>query len=253
MSEVAHVVVVDDEVEICSVLSEYLSAQGYQVSVCHSGDDLRRLAERSTIDIVLLDLVIPGEDGLALAGWLRARNRAVGIIMLTGRRDTTDRIIGLEMGADDYLPKPFHLREVLARINSLGRRLRMRREQPQQEHRRCVRFAGWLFDLAAHALISPEGDKVQLTNGEYDLLVAFVTHPFEVLSRDRLLDLACGRDDGTFDRTIDVRVGRLRRKLDDDPSRSQLIKTIRGGGYCFTAAVEAAGPPASTTSLPPAA
>jgi two-component system, OmpR family, response regulator len=253
MSDVEHVVVVDDQVEICTILREYLSAQGYQVSTCHSGDDLRRLAEQSTIDIVLLDLVIPGEDGLALAGWLRARNRAVGIIMLTGRGDPTDRIIGLEMGADDYLPKPFHLREVLARINSLGRRLRMRREQPGQEYRRRVRFAGWLFDLAAHDLLSPAGVKVQLTSGEYDLLAAFVTRPFEVLSRDRLLDLACDREEGVFDRTIDVRVGRLRRKLNDTPNRSQLIKTIRGAGYCFTAAVEAAGPPASTTSLPPAA
>jgi two-component system, OmpR family, response regulator len=254
MSDVKHVLIVDDEPEICAVLNEYLSGQGYQVSVCHRGDDLRRIAAQSVIDIVLLDLVMPGEDGLALAGWLRRHNLDVGIIMLTGRGETTDRIIGLEMGADDYLPKPFHLREVLARVNSLGRRLRMRREHPKQAaYHRCVRFAGWLFNLAAHELTSPAGDKVQLTSGDYDLLAAFVAHPREVLSRDRLLDLVCDRENGVYDRTIDVRVGRLRHKLNDDPSRQHLIKTVRGGGYYFTATVEAAEPPVATTSLPPAA
>lgn len=242
MNDPNRVLLVDDEPEICSILSDYLSSQGFQVTSCHNGETLRRIVEQSTIDIVLLDLMLPGDDGLALARWLRARNPDIGIMMLTGRGETIDRIIGLEMGADDYLAKPFHLREVLARINSLSRRIGKRADGLKLDERRCVRFAGWLFDRGSHELTSPTGDKVPLTAGEYELLTAFVTHPFDVLTRDRLLDLGSGREGDVFDRTIDVRIGRLRQKLNDHASRSRLIKTVRGGGYCFTAKVEAATP-----------
>jgi two-component system, OmpR family, response regulator len=164
---------------------------------------------------------------------------SVGIIILTGRGETVDRIIGLEMGADDYLPKPFHLRELLARVKSVLRRASMRsqKEQPGGTRSRA-RFAGWHLDLATRELVSPDGGEVRLTTGEFDLLAAFVNNANQVLSRDRLLDLARNREAGPFDRTIDVQVGRLRRKLEPDPARPTIIKTVRGTGYIFTPTVE---------------
>ena len=163
----------------------------------------------------------------------------VGIIILTGRGETVDRIIGLEMGADDYLPKPFHLRELLARVKSVLRRVSSRTEERVAAPRARVRFAGWNLDLSSRELFSPAGEEVRLTTGEFDLLAAFVNNANQVLTRDRLLDLARNREAGPFDRTIDVQVGRLRRKLEDDPQRPSMIKTVRGTGYIFTPAVEA--------------
>jgi two-component system OmpR family response regulator len=201
---------------------------------------MRRISEQSTVDAVLLDLVLPGEDGLSLALSLRAANPGLPIIMLTGRSETIDRIVGLEMGADDYLAKPFHLRELLARMRSVMRRAPVVDASAAAPEATVIRFAGWQLDRAARTLLSPAGEEVRLTSGEFDLLVAFVTNPNQVMSRDRLLDVTRGRKATPFDRTIDVQIGRLRRKLEYDPQRPQLLKTVRGGGYIFTVPVDLA-------------
>jgi two-component system, OmpR family, response regulator len=237
-----HILVVDDQKEICEVVQQYLSSEGYQVSVAHDGGGMRRAMAQEAVDLVILDLMLPGEDGLTLARALREES-PVGIIILTGRGETVDRIIGLEMGADDYLPKPFHLRELLARVKSVLRRASTRDGTAEgaaamsASHSKA-RFAGWNLDLATRELVSPDGGEVRLTTGEFDLLAAFVKNANQVLSRDRLLDLARNREAGPFDRTIDVQVGRLRRKLEHDPQRPTIIKTVRGTGYIFTPTVE---------------
>jgi two-component system, OmpR family, response regulator len=238
MTDTAHILVVDDQQEICDVVQEYLTGEGYRVSVAHDGGGMRRTLGQSAVDLVILDLMLPGEDGLTLARSLRGESTNIGIIILTGRGETVDRIIGLEMGADDYLPKPFHLRELLARVKSVLRRVQSRSGEPSLQTRSRVRFAGWNLDLSSRELMSPSGEEVRLTTGEFDLLAAFVNNANQVLTRDRLLDLARNREAGPFDRTIDVQVGRLRRKLEDDPQNPSLIKTVRGSGYIFTPAVE---------------
>jgi two-component system OmpR family response regulator len=240
MQATGHILVVDDQEEICEVVQQYLSGEGYRVSVANDGAGMRKVMGQEAVDLVILDLMLPGEDGLTLARQLREES-TVGIIILTGRGETVDRIIGLEMGADDYLPKPFHLRELLARVKSVLRRASSRAQQEQAgaaAARARARFAGWNLDLATRELVSPTGGEVRLTTGEFDLLAAFVNNANQVLSRDRLLDLARNREAGPFDRTIDVQVGRLRRKLEDDPQRPTMIKTVRGTGYIFTPAVE---------------
>jgi two-component system, OmpR family, response regulator len=236
MSENGHILVVDDQQEICDLVREYLTDEGFRVSMANDGAGLHAVMDQDPIDLVILDLMLGGEDGLQLARELRAKSE-VGIIILTGRGETVDRIIGLEMGADDYLPKPFHLRELLARVRSVLRRAASRMGNGGPGQASVVRFAGWALDLASRALISPGGEETRLTTGEFELLAAFVNHPNQVLSRDRLLDLSRHREAGPFDRTIDVQVGRLRRKLEDDPKNPALIKTVRGGGYMFTPAV----------------
>jgi len=235
MSDNGHILVVDDQPEIRTLVQEYLTGEGFRVSTAHDGAGMRRVLSQSPADLVILDLMLPGEDGLTLARSLRNQS-SIGIIILTGRSETVDRIIGLEMGADDYLPKPFHLRELLARVKSVLRRVRGGESPPPARSR--ARFAGWSLDLSSRELTSPTGRAVRLTTGEFDLLSAFVTYANQVLSRDRLLDLARNREAGPFDRTIDVQVGRLRRKLEDDPQNPTLIKTVRGSGYIFTPAVD---------------
>ncbi len=240
MKATAHILVVDDQKEICEVVQQYLSTEGYRVSVANDGAGMRRVMAQGAVDLVILDLMLPGEDGLTLARALREESN-VGIIILTGRGETVDRIIGLEMGADDYLPKPFHLRELLARVKSVLRRVSDRTEAQEKPAagRSKASFAGWQLDLATRELVSPEGGEVRLTTGEFDLLTAFVNNANQVLSRDRLLDLARNREaGGPFDRTIDVQVGRLRRKLEPDPQNPTIIKTVRGTGYIFTPTVE---------------
>ena len=237
MSDNGHILVVDDQQEICDVVDEYLTGEGYRVSTASDGAGMRRVLTQSPVDLVILDLVLPGEDGLTLARSLRSES-AIGIVILTGRGETVDRIIGLEMGADDYLPKPFHLRELLARVKSVLRRVQSRTGDNSHSIRQHARFAGWSLDLSSRELWSPIGEEVRLTTGEFDLLAAFVNNANQVLSRDRLLDLARNREAGPFDRTIDVQVGRLRRKLADDPNNPSLIKTVRGSGYIFTPSVE---------------
>ena len=237
MSDSGHILIVDDQKEICDVVEEYLVTEGYRVSTAHDGVGMRRVLAQSPVDLVILDLMLPGEDGLTLARGLRDES-GIGIIILTGRGETVDRIIGLEMGADDYLPKPFHLRELLARVKSVLRRVSSHGQEKASAARSTARFAGWNLDLSSRELMSPAGREVRLTTGEFDLLTAFVNNANQVLTRDRLLDLARSREAGPFDRTIDVQVGRLRRKLEDDPQRPSIIKTVRGSGYIFTPPVE---------------
>jgi DNA-binding response OmpR family regulator len=237
MTENGHILIVDDQQEICDVVQEYLTGEGYRVSAAHDGAGMRRSLAQGPVDLVILDLMLPGEDGLTLARSLRSES-GIGIIILTGRGETVDRIIGLEMGADDYLPKPFHLRELLARVKAVLRRAHDRTAETPHSGRSRVRFGGWNLDLSSRELLSPGGEEVRLTTGEFDLLSAFVNNANQVLSRDRLLDLARNREAGPFDRTIDVQVGRLRRKLEDDPQNPTLIKTVRGSGYIFTPPVE---------------
>ena len=231
-----HILIVDDHADIRALVQDYLQDEGYKVSTAPDGDAMRRIMAQDPVDLVLLDLILPGEDGLALARDLRV-GADIGIIILTGRGETVDRIIGLEMGADDYLPKPFHLRELLARVKSVLRRSASRADAAH-ERPASPRFNGWQLDLTARELTSPQGEMVRLTSGEFELLAVFVSNANQVLSRDRLLDLARNREAGPFDRTIDVQVGRLRRKLDDDPQQPALIKTVRGSGYIFTAQIE---------------
>ena len=238
MNDGPHILVVDDQREICDLVQDYLSSEGYRVSIANDGAAMRRAMAQSAVDLVILDLMLPGEDGLTLARALRDVSD-VGIIILTGRGDTVDRIIGLEMGADDYLPKPFHPRELLARVRSVLRRVSSRTAENASAARSRARFAGWNLDLASRELRSPSGKEVRLTTGEFDLLAVFVNNANQVLTRDRLLDLARNREAGPFDRTIDVQVGRLRRKLESDPQKPTLIKTVRGSGYIFTPSIEA--------------
>jgi two-component system, OmpR family, response regulator len=239
MSDNGHILIVDDQKEICDLVQDYLSGEGYRVSTAQNGAEMHRIMAQSPVDLVILDLMLPGEDGLTLARSLRDELPNVGIIILTGRGEIVDRIIGLEMGADDYLPKPFHLRELLARVKSVLRRASSRgAERQSAQPRSKARFAGWNLDLSSRELYSPAGKEVRLTTGEFDLLAAFVNNANQVLTRDRLLDLARNREAGPFDRTIDVQVGRLRRKLEDDPQRPTIIKTVRGSGYIFTPVVE---------------
>ena len=238
MKAADHIVIVDDQPEICELVYNYLSGEGYRVSTANDGPSMRRIMQQYEVDLVLLDIQLPGDDGLSLARQLRAVSD-IGIIILTGRGETVDRIIGLEMGADDYLPKPFHLRELLARVKSVLRRASARGEAGKTPPQSAV-FNGWKLDLTSRELKAPSGEEVRLTTGEFDLLAAFVGNANQVLSRDRLLDLARNRESGPFDRTIDVQVGRLRKKLEDDPQNPSLIKTVRGSGYIFTASVDAA-------------
>jgi two-component system OmpR family response regulator len=235
--ENGHILVVDDQQEICELVREYLTGEGFRVSTANNGGGMREALAREAVDLVILDLVLPGEDGLQLARELRSQSE-IGIVMLTGRGETVDRIIGLEMGADDYLSKPFHMRELLARVRSVLRRASARVGEKEARARVRARFAEWTLDLASRELLSPAGDDVRLTTGEFELLSAFVGHANQVLSREQLLDLSRHREAGPFDRTIDVQVGRLRRKLGDDSKNPMLIKTVRGGGYIFTPEIE---------------
>lgn len=235
------ILVVDDEEGIRELLSDYLSSFGYAVASAADGTSMRAALARETVDLVLLDLGLPGEDGLTLARELRERAHPPGIIIVTGRGQPVDRIIGLELGADDYVAKPFELRELVARIRSVLRRVRgagPAAGAPDAAER--LQFAGWHIDLPARALTAPGGGEVALTTGEFDLLAAFVRHPNHVLSRDRLMEIMHRREAGPFDRAIDVQVGRLRRKIERDPSDPELIKSVRGVGYLFAARVSRA-------------
>jgi len=235
MERLDHVLVVDDDAEIRSLLGEYLERNGFRVSLATDGREMRRALDSSRPDIVVLDVMLPGEDGLSLCRDLRARSN-LPVIMLTARVDEVDRIIGLEMGADDYLPKPFNPRELLARIKSILRRTRAL--PPSRPEARRVRFAGWLLDLAARQLLSPDGVVFALSSAEFRLLSVFIEHPNRVLHRNQLMDLALGRGSAQFDRSIDVQVSRLRTRLGDDAREPRIIKTVRSEGYVLAVAVE---------------
>jgi two-component system OmpR family response regulator len=233
MSTAAHILVVEDEAEIAELLRRYLSTQGYQVSTAGGGAAMRTVMASAEIDLVLLDLGLPGEDGLELMRTLRQQS-TVAVIVVTGRGEPVDRIVGLEVGADDYVAKPFDVRELAARVRSVLRRTLECRAPASIDRADVFRFAGWALDLGARELTSPSGKPVELTTGEFDLLAAMVKSPGKVFSRDELLEATRNRSGGPFDRTIDVQVGRLRRKLEADPQNPQLIKSVRGAGYVLT-------------------
>ena len=238
MTRADHILIIDDDVEIRSLLEAYLTRQGYRVTTAADARAMRAALERVAPDLIVLDLMLPGENGLSLCRTLRSRS-SVPVIMLTALGEETDRIIGLEMGADDYLPKPFNPRELLARIRSVLRRARSLPGKLQCADARRICFAGWLLDPAGRELLSPEGIVVALSSAEYRLLCLFLEHPHRVLNRDQLLELARGRENITpFDRSIDVLVSRLRHRLHDDAREAALIKTVRGEGYVFTAPVK---------------
>ena len=238
MSASTHILVVDDEPEITELLRRYLATQGYRVTTADGGVAMRRVMTEAQVDLVLLDLGLPGEDGLTLMRSLREQS-SVAVIVVTGRGEPVDRIVGLEVGADDYIAKPFDLREVGARVRSVLRRTLERTTTPRPETQLdAVRFAGWTLHLAARRLESPHGKPVELTTGEFDLLAALVKAPGRVVSRDELLEATRNREAGPFDRTIDVQVGRLRRKIEADPQHPEIIKSVRGAGYVFTPKVE---------------
>jgi two-component system, OmpR family, response regulator len=232
-----HLLVVDDDREIRDLLTTLLSRRGYKVITAREEHDMRHVIASSNVDLIILDLMLPGKDGLALCRELRA-TKSIPIIMLTARGDPTDRIVGLEIGADDYLPKPFDVRELEARIKAVLRRSSIEADNSQGTLGAKFAFAGWTLDARQRQLTSPRGTLIDLTSGEFDLLLVFAERPQRILSRDQLIDLARGRDATSFDRSIDVQVSRLRRKIEPDGKTPELIKTVRGSGYLFTPAVE---------------
>ncbi len=232
--DMVKILVVDDDRELRELLAEYLENNGFQVTVVADGQGLWQCIGRQAVDLVILDLMLPGEDGLSLCRRLCAQSN-LPVLMLTALSETTDRIVGLEMGADDYLTKPFEPRELLARIRSI-----LRRSQPMDSEEiggHCLSFAGWTMDSQEHRLTAPDGEVVELSHGEFRLLQVFLENTRQVLSRDRLLDLTRGLEAGPYDRSIDIQVSRLRRRLREDPRHPELIKTIRSEGYLFAAAV----------------
>jgi two-component system OmpR family response regulator len=238
-----HILVVDDDREIRELLSKFLERQGMRVSAARDAKEARKLWPLGRYHLVVLDLMLPGESGLDFAKWLRSQNSGeagVPIVMLTAMSDETDRIVGLELGADDYLGKPFNPRELLARVRAVLRRTGAEPGTAKEPPAKAIRFGGWVLEPARRRLLNPDGAEVPLTGGEYELLQVLVERPNRVLTRDMLMDLLRGRQAGPFDRAIDVAVSRLRRKLEDDGRNPSLIKTVRGGGYVLAATVERA-------------
>ena len=243
METPGRILVVDDDRRIREMLASYLTEEGFAVSLAENGEQLRAEMAAAEIDLILLDLKIPGEDGLTLLRELR-RQSSVPVIMITGKGEMLDRIVGLEVGADDYIAKPFHLREVLARIRAVLRRS-VAAAKPEAEavdaatEAGRLAFAGWTLDPRRRELRDAEGAEVELTTGEFNLLLAFLQAPNRPLNRDQLMDKLRGRDWSPFDRSIDTQVGRLRKKIEADPKNPSLIKTVRGIGYIFTPEVAA--------------
>jgi two-component system phosphate regulon response regulator OmpR len=234
MSTETDILVVDDERDLRDTVAEYLSRHGFAVRTAMDGEAMTARLQEKAADLVLLDINMPGEDGLTLARRLREHSD-VCIMMLTAAGEIVDRVVGLEMGADDYIAKPFDLRELLARVRTVLRRRSdadARGVHPEAPPK-TLRFGRWLLDLDAHRLIGGDGDELRLTAMEFDLLHAFARHPNKVLSRNQLLDLAHKRGWEPFDRSIDIRVARLRKKIERDPAKPQIIKTIPGTGYMY--------------------
>ena len=231
--------VVEDDRDVAALVSRYLSSQGFEVKVAANGAMLRRALADGPVDLVLLDLGLPGEDGFALTRYLREHWRGP-VIIVSGRGESVDRVVGLELGADDYVTKPFDLRELLARVRSVLRRYAGQASQEQRAavpEQRVLEFAGYRLDPAARALSDAHGRDVPLTTGEYELLCLFLDHPNKVLSRNDIMSRLHGRDAGPFDRAIDVQLSRLRRKIDNAADRPPLFKAVRGAGYMFTGQV----------------
>ena len=243
MEHVDHILVVDDDTEIRQMVADYLRKNGLRASTAADGREMRATLDTQTIDLILLDVMMPGEDGLTLARNLRAgKHRAVPVVMLTARDDQTDRIIGLEMGADDYVTKPFVARELLARIKAVIRRTRMLPPNLQvSETSRLLAFGRWRLDTTARHLLDPDDTAVALSGAEFRLLRVFLDHPNRVLNRDQLLNLTQGRDAELFDRSIDLLVSRLRQRLQDGAREQSYIKTVRNEGYVFSMPVTLLG------------
>ncbi len=237
MSRTDNILIVDDDPEIRALLRDYLERHGYRVSTAADGGDMWRALDHTCMDMIILDLMLPRDDGLVLCRKLRA-DRDTPVIMLTALGETTDRIIGLEMGADDYLTKPFEPRELLARIKAVLHRTRALPDSGRNPATGEILFAGWTLDTHTRNLLSPEGVVVPLSGGEFNLLSVFLEHPNHVLNRDQLLELTRGREAGPFDRSIDVQVGRLRRRLRDDGKEPRIIKTVRNAGYVLATLVK---------------
>jgi two-component system OmpR family response regulator len=237
MDDTAHILVVDDDREIRTLLAAYLEKNGLRVSVARDGNDMRRVMGRVHIDLIVLDVMLPGDDGLTLCRELRASSQ-IPIIMLTARAEDIDRILGLELGADDYLPKPFNPRELLGRIAAVLRRTAHFQRDPSPKTVAGYRFAGWRLDTTARSLTNEHGASRSLTGAEYRLLAMLLAHAGRVLSRVQLMELLKGRDFDAFDRSIDVRVSRLRQLLRDDARTPIIIKTVYGEGYVIGVPVE---------------
>ena len=236
MSERPRILVVDDDSDVRFMLERYLTRHGFQVDTVENGARMREVIGGSNFELVVLDLNMPGEDGISLARYLRDNHR-VGIIMLTAAADVVDRIVGLEVGADDYVTKPFEPRELLARIKSVIRRMEDASPPPTErspDQGPRIAFGECALDLDAHKLYGEDGQEITITSMEFDLLKAFADNPNKVLSRDQLLNLAHNRDWEPFDRSIDIRITRLRRKIEPDPKKPQIIKTVRGAGYIYS-------------------
>jgi two-component system OmpR family response regulator len=236
MEPAPHILIVDDDREIRDLLGSFLEKQGLRVTLARDAREARKLWPLHRFHLVVLDLMLPGESGLDFARWLRGQG-SVPIVMLTAMGEETDRIVGLELGADDYVPKPFNPRELLARIRAVLRRANGAAEEGGAPSK-TYRFAGFSLDPARRRLLNPDGTEVPLTGGEFDLLTILLERPGRVLTRDMLMDILHNRQPGPFDRAIDVAVSRLRRKLEEDTRNPQVIKTVRGGGYVLSATVE---------------
>jgi len=239
-SEVApHVLAVDDDPAMRQLIAEYLGENELRVTTASTGDEMARVLSEHAIDVILLDLRLGGEDGMELARRVRAES-TIPIIMVTGKKDEADRVMGLELGADDYITKPFSPRELLARVRAVLRRYKVVQDllPARDEKRRAYRFAGWELNVRTRRLTSPREERVELTNGEFSLLQAFCAAPRRILSRDQLLELSRLNRAEVYDRSIDVQILRLRRKIEADPSQPEYIKTERGAGYMFDVSVE---------------
>ncbi|WEL57336.1 response regulator transcription factor [Pseudomonas kermanshahensis] len=233
----SHLLIVDDDVEVLDLLQKFLRQHGYEVDVASDGQGLWQALEGRVPDLVILDVMLPGDSGLVLCQRLQAEYK-VAVIMLTAMGELSDRVVGLELGADDYLTKPFAARELLARVRAVLRRAGESPGSPVPASSRAVlEFSGWQLDVLRRELRSPEGVMIPLSNGEFELLLVFAEHPRRVLSRQQLLDLARGEAHEAYDRSIDVQVSRLRRKLESDGDSEPLIRTLRNVGYLFTASV----------------
>lgn len=236
MEPEAHILVVDDDGETRQLIAKFLRQNGYRVTAVRDGREMMEAVRTAPVNLVVLDIMLPGASGLDLCRELR-RTSAIPIVMVSAKGEETDRVVGLEVGADDYLAKPFAPRELLARVRAVLRRALASPGLIGQPPGRLVHFAGWTLDQLRRELTSPEGVAVDLSTGEYDLLLAFIEHPQRVLTRDQLLDLAKNRVSAGIDRTIDIQVSRLRRKIDANAAAPPIIKTIRGAGYIFTPTV----------------
>ncbi|WP_022723227.1 response regulator [Rhodopseudomonas sp. B29] len=233
-----HILVVEDDRETRSLIAKYLRGNNCNVATAQDGREMTRQLAEQRVDLVVLDVMLPGEDGLTLCRKVRATS-AMPIIMLTARGDDVDRILGLEMGADDYLPKPFNPRELLARIRSVLRRQNFAQTASGADGATAISFLGWKLDCRLRELRNPDGALVAMTSAEFDLLQALCQRAGRVLSREALLDLTHGRNTGSFERSIDVLISRIRRKIEPDPRNATIIKTVRSGGYTFTPEVQA--------------